>query len=62
MREGSPEGSLGIPGVFLLKTVILVFAGLVTLQGLALAIHSLLVLARAEAPAERPGDAREAGL
>ena len=62
VREGSPEGSLGIPAVFLLKTVILVFAGLVTLQGLALAIHSLLVLARVEAPADGHGDAREAGL
>jgi TRAP-type mannitol/chloroaromatic compound transport system permease small subunit len=62
VREGSPEGSLGIPGVFLLKSVILVFAGLVTLQGLAIAIHSLLVLARAEAPAEGHGESREAGL
>jgi TRAP-type mannitol/chloroaromatic compound transport system permease small subunit len=62
VREGSPEGSLGIPGVFLLKTVILVFAGLVTLQGLALGIHSLLVLARAEAPAEGHRESREAGL
>jgi TRAP-type mannitol/chloroaromatic compound transport system permease small subunit len=47
--EGSPEGSLGIPAVFLLKTVILVFAALLALQGLALAIHSGLLLAGVEA-------------
>lgn len=42
VHEGSPEGSLGIPGVYLLKSVILVFAALVALQGLALAARSLL--------------------
>jgi TRAP-type mannitol/chloroaromatic compound transport system permease small subunit len=47
--EGSPEGSLGIPGVFLLKSVILVFAVLVALQGIALAVHSLLRLGGYEA-------------
>jgi TRAP-type mannitol/chloroaromatic compound transport system permease small subunit len=52
VREGSPEGSLGIPGVFLLKTVILVFAALVALQGLSLAIHSALRLTGREALAE----------
>jgi TRAP-type mannitol/chloroaromatic compound transport system permease small subunit len=46
--EGSPEGSLGIPGVFLLKTIILVFAGLLALQGIALALHSALRLAGVE--------------
>jgi TRAP-type mannitol/chloroaromatic compound transport system permease small subunit len=61
VREGSPEGSLGIPAVHLLKSVILVFAGLLTLQGLALAIHSALLLAGVEAPAEAEG-AREPGL
>jgi TRAP-type mannitol/chloroaromatic compound transport system permease small subunit len=45
VREGSQEGSLGIPGVYLLKTVILVFAGLLALQGLALAARSVLRLA-----------------
>jgi TRAP-type mannitol/chloroaromatic compound transport system permease small subunit len=45
VREGSPEGSLGIRGVYLLKSVILLFAGLVALQGIALAIHSALRLA-----------------
>jgi TRAP-type mannitol/chloroaromatic compound transport system permease small subunit len=42
--EGSPEGGLGIPGVYLLKSTILVFAVLVVLQGLALAVHSLVLL------------------
>ena len=41
--EGSRETS-GIQGVFLLKTVILVFVALLALQGLSLAIRSLMVL------------------
>ena len=51
VREGSPEGSLGIPGVYLLKSVILVFAGLLALQGLALAARSALRLAGVDEPA-----------
>ncbi len=43
--EGSPEGRLGIPAVFLLKTVILVFAVLLALQAISLAVHSALQLA-----------------
>lgn len=62
VREGSPEGSLGIPGVYLLKSVILVFAGLVALQGLALAIHSALRLAGFEAAAAAVPDEGEHGL
>ena len=42
--EGSSETS-GIPGLFLLKTLILVFVVLVTLQGISLAVRSGLVLA-----------------
>ena len=61
VREGSPEGSLGIPGVFLLKTVILVFAGLLALQGLALAIHAALELTGVEAR-DADDEPREAGL
>ncbi len=34
----------GLPGVFLLKTVILVFTALMALQGSAMAVRSLLVL------------------
>jgi TRAP-type mannitol/chloroaromatic compound transport system permease small subunit len=57
VREGSQEGSLGIPGVYLLKSVILVFAGLLALQGMALAIHSALRLAGIEsAPGEEGAD------
>ena len=33
VREGSQEGSLGIPGVYLLKSVILVFAGVAGAAG-----------------------------
>lgn len=46
--EGSPEGRLGIPAVFLLKTVILVFAALLGLQAVSMAIHALLRLAGLE--------------
>ena len=42
--EGSPEGGNGIPAVFLLKTMILVFAVLVGLQGLSLIARSWAVL------------------
>jgi TRAP-type mannitol/chloroaromatic compound transport system permease small subunit len=62
VREGSPEGSLGIPGVYLLKSIILVFAGLVALQGLALAARSALCLAGVDAPAGVAADGGEAGL
>jgi len=61
VREGSPEGSLGLPAVFLLKTVILVFAGLLALQGVAMAIHAALQLAGVEARA-RADEPEEAGL
>ena len=62
VREGSQEGSLGIPAVFLLKSIILVFAGLVALQGIALALHSVLRLAGVEAAAPAPADSGERGL
>jgi TRAP-type mannitol/chloroaromatic compound transport system permease small subunit len=61
-REGSPEGSLGIPGVYLLKSIILVFAALVALQGVALAIHSALRLAGFETAAAAARDEGEPGL
>jgi TRAP-type mannitol/chloroaromatic compound transport system permease small subunit len=62
VREGSQEGSLGIPGVYLLKSVILVFAGLVALQGVALAIHSALRLVGVEAAGGGHPDEGELGL
>jgi len=43
--EGSPEGTMGIPGVFLLKTLILVFAGVLSLQAVSLVLQSALFLA-----------------
>jgi TRAP-type mannitol/chloroaromatic compound transport system permease small subunit len=50
--EASREAG-GLPGLFLLKSVILAFCLLLGLQGLSLAIRSLLVLAgRAEPPAD----------
>ena len=56
--EGSKETS-GIPAVFVLKSFILVFAALLLLQGVSLAIRSLLILGgRAESEAgsgEREG-------
>ena len=45
--EGSRETS-GIQGVYILKTVILAFAGLMVLQGLSLAARCLLTLLGAE--------------
>ena len=53
--EGSRETS-GIPAVFALKTVILVFAALVLLQGISLAIRSVLVLAGKAEAAEPASD------
>jgi TRAP-type mannitol/chloroaromatic compound transport system permease small subunit len=45
--EGSPEGRMGIPAVFLLKTLVLVFAGLLALQAVSLVLQSALFLAGA---------------
>lgn len=44
VREGSRE-TAGLPGVFLLKTMMLVFAASLALQGAAIAVRSLRVLA-----------------
>jgi TRAP-type mannitol/chloroaromatic compound transport system permease small subunit len=43
LREGSRETG-GLPGVFLLKSVIPLMAGLMLLQGLALVLRSVLVV------------------
>ncbi|MND00619.1 hypothetical protein D3C83_193020 [compost metagenome] len=40
---------MGIHGVYLLKSLILVFAAVVGLQAISLAIHSALLLAGVEA-------------
>ncbi len=47
--EGSRETS-GIPAVFLLKTVILLFAATVALQGIAMAMRSAAILAGVYVP------------
>lgn len=52
--EGSAETS-GIQAVFVLKSVILVFAALVLLQGVSLAISSALVLAGVPVPPRAGG-------
>ena len=43
--ETSQEGRLGIPAVFLLKSLILVFPGLLALQAVSLVLQSALLLA-----------------
>jgi TRAP-type mannitol/chloroaromatic compound transport system permease small subunit len=45
--EGSANPG-GMPGLFVLKTFILVFAAVIALQGLAMAIRSILILAGRE--------------
>ena len=62
VHEGSQEGSLGIPGVYLLKSIILVFAASLALQGLALALHSALRLAGIESAEAIVPDEGEHGL
>lgn len=53
--EASREAG-GLPGLFLLKSVILVFCLLLGLQGLSLAVRSLLLLAGRTAPVtDAPG-------
>jgi TRAP-type mannitol/chloroaromatic compound transport system permease small subunit len=46
--EGSSNVG-GMPGLYILKSFILVFAGLVALQGVAMALRAVLVLAGREA-------------
>jgi TRAP-type mannitol/chloroaromatic compound transport system permease small subunit len=53
IQEGSRETG-GIPGVYLLKTLILLLPALLTLQGLALVVRNGLFLAGVEAALPRP--------
>ncbi len=55
--EGSKETS-GIPGVFLLKSLLLLFTVLLAAQGLSMAIRSAATLAGLPWPAPRPTDDR----
>ncbi|MEK9777192.1 MAG: TRAP transporter small permease subunit, partial [Quisquiliibacterium sp.] len=45
--EVSQEGRMGIPAVYLLKTLIMLFAGLLLLQAISLILQSALFLAGA---------------
>lgn len=60
--EGSPEGENGIPGVFALKTMILMFCLLVGLQGLALMARSLMTLKGEPPPPSRKPDLQGEGV
>jgi len=53
--ETSKETS-GIPAVFLLKSLILVFTGLLGLQGLSLGVRSAVILAGGDWPVRHAGD------
>ncbi len=53
--EGSSEGGLGLPAVFLLKTLIPVFAVLLGLQGLSMAVRAACRLVGDSAGAEVKG-------
>jgi len=59
--ETSQEGRLGIPAVFLLKTLILIFAGLLSLQAVSLALQSALLLAGVSPTRGRVDGHMEAG-
>ena len=65
VMEVSQEGRLGIPAVYLLKTLILVFAALLGVQAVALTLQSALLLAgvtasRGRVDGEAPGGGRAA--
>lgn len=45
--EGSPEGRMGIPAVFLLKSLVVVFGAVLAIQAVSLVLQSALFLAGA---------------
>lgn len=59
--EVSQEGS-GIPGVFLLKTVILIYACLLFIQGLSMGARASFVLIGLERAATKPDDGEEVAI
>ena len=61
VREGSVEIS-GIPGVYMLKTCMLVFSGGLAIQGVSLAIKSWFILMGLEVGIAIEDDAEEPGL
>lgn len=54
--EGSPKGTLGLPGVFLLKTLIPIMALLLGLQGLSMAGSALFILTSHRPSGGRAGE------
>jgi TRAP-type mannitol/chloroaromatic compound transport system permease small subunit len=62
VMEISQEGRLGIPAVYLLKTMILVFAGLLALQAVSLVIQSALLVAGRTRSRGRVDGVMEEGL
>lgn len=60
IREGSREAG-GIPGVYVLKTLILLLPALLTLQGLALVVRNGLFLAGVETALPRPTEGTRDG-
>ena len=52
--EGSSEGDLGLPGIFLLKTLIPVMAMLLGLQGLSVAGQAVARIAAGEKQGNEP--------
>lgn len=57
IHEHSLQGNLGLPIVYILKSVILGFVIVIMLQGIALALHSLFVILGIEQ--QRPVEAEE---
>lgn len=62
IMEGSPEGDNGIPGVYILKSMILVFCALVALQGLVMMARSVLTLSGVEPPPRPQADVQGEGV
>lgn len=62
IMEGSPEGDNGIPGIYILKSMIIVFCALVALQGLVMMARSALVLSGSEQPPRPKADVQGEGV
>jgi len=60
--EGSPEGDNGIPGVFILKSMILIYCMFVALQGLVMIARSVLTLSGTEPPPRPKADMAGEGV
>jgi TRAP-type mannitol/chloroaromatic compound transport system permease small subunit len=60
--EGSPEGDNGIPAVYILKSVILLYCVLVGLQGLVMMARSAITLSGGEPPTRPQADMQGEGV